>query len=33
VISQAPVEGILHPTNTLDTLGADAPEKACKAPR
>jgi len=33
VISQAPVEGVLHPTNILDTLGADAPEKSCKAPR
>jgi ABC transporter substrate binding protein (PQQ-dependent alcohol dehydrogenase system) len=31
VIAQAPVEGILHPSNVLDTLGADAPEKACKA--
>lgn len=33
VIAQAPVEGILHPTHVLDTLGADAPEKQCKAPR
>jgi ABC transporter substrate binding protein (PQQ-dependent alcohol dehydrogenase system) len=33
VIAQAPVEGLLHPTNVLDTLGADAPEKACKFPR
>lgn len=33
VISQAPIEGLLHPTNVLDTLGADAPEKACKATR
>lgn len=33
VIAQAPVEGILHPSNVLDTLGADAPEKLCKAPR
>ncbi len=33
VISQAPVDGILHPVNVLDTLGADAPEKLCKAPR
>jgi ABC transporter substrate binding protein (PQQ-dependent alcohol dehydrogenase system) len=31
VISLAPVEGILHPKNALDTLGADAPEKLCKA--
>lgn len=30
VISQAPVEGLLHPSNVLDTLGADAPEKRCK---
>ncbi len=33
VIAQAPVDGVLHPTNVLDTLGADAPEKACKFPR
>jgi ABC transporter substrate binding protein (PQQ-dependent alcohol dehydrogenase system) len=33
VISQAPIEGLLHPTNVLDTLGADAPEKLCKQPR
>ena len=31
VIATAPVEGVLHPKNTLDTLGADAPEKLCKA--
>lgn len=31
VIGLAPVEGILHPKNVLDTLGADAPESACKA--
>ena len=31
VIATAPVEGILHPKNVLDTLGADAPEKLCKA--
>jgi ABC transporter substrate binding protein (PQQ-dependent alcohol dehydrogenase system) len=30
VIAQAPVEGLLHPSNVLDTLGADAPEKKCK---
>jgi ABC transporter substrate binding protein (PQQ-dependent alcohol dehydrogenase system) len=29
VISQAPAEGVLHPRNVLDTLGADAPEKLC----
>jgi ABC transporter substrate binding protein (PQQ-dependent alcohol dehydrogenase system) len=33
VIAQAPIEGLLHPSNVLDTLGADAPEKACKASR
>jgi ABC transporter substrate binding protein (PQQ-dependent alcohol dehydrogenase system) len=31
VIGTAPIDGILHPKNTLDTLGADAPEKQCKA--
>ena len=31
VISQAPIEGLLHPNNVLDTLGADAAEKLCKA--
>ena len=30
VVATAPVDGILHPKNTLDTLGADAPEKLCK---
>jgi len=30
VIATAPVEGLLHPVNVLDTLGADAPEKLCK---
>lgn len=33
VIATAPVEGVLHPSNVLDTLGADAPEKLCKNPR
>lgn len=33
VIAQAPAEGVLHPSNVLDTLGADAPEKACKVDR
>ena len=33
VISQAPIDGLLHPSNVLDTLGADAPEKLCKNPR
>ena len=27
----APLEGFLHPRSTLDTLGYDAPESACKA--
>jgi ABC transporter substrate binding protein (PQQ-dependent alcohol dehydrogenase system) len=31
VIGQAPADGVLHPKNALDTLGADAPEKLCKA--
>jgi ABC transporter substrate binding protein (PQQ-dependent alcohol dehydrogenase system) len=31
VVAQAPADGVLHPRNTLDTLGADAPEKLCKA--
>ena len=31
VVATAPVDGILHPKNSLDTLGADAPEKLCKA--
>ena len=31
VVAMAPVDGLLHPKNTLDTLGADAPEKLCKA--
>jgi ABC transporter substrate binding protein (PQQ-dependent alcohol dehydrogenase system) len=31
VVASAPVDGILHPRNNLDTLGADAPEKLCKA--
>jgi ABC transporter substrate binding protein (PQQ-dependent alcohol dehydrogenase system) len=30
VVGTAPVDGMLHPKNTLDTLGADAPEKLCK---
>jgi len=29
VIGLAPLEGVLHPKNNLDTLGADAPEKLC----
>jgi ABC transporter substrate binding protein (PQQ-dependent alcohol dehydrogenase system) len=31
VVAIAPVEGVLHPKNVLDTLGADAPESPCKA--
>jgi len=31
VVGSAPVDGILHPRNALDTLGADAPEQLCKA--
>jgi ABC transporter substrate binding protein (PQQ-dependent alcohol dehydrogenase system) len=31
VIDIAPMEGVLHPKNNLDTLGADAPERLCKA--
>jgi ABC transporter substrate binding protein (PQQ-dependent alcohol dehydrogenase system) len=27
----APLEGFLHPRSTLDTLGYDAPESACKS--
>ncbi len=30
VIAIAPVDGILHPKNVLDTLGVDAPESKCK---
>jgi ABC transporter substrate binding protein (PQQ-dependent alcohol dehydrogenase system) len=33
VVAQAPIEGLLHPTDVLDTLGADAAEKLCKAAR
>lgn len=33
VIGTAPVDGVQHPKNHLDTLGADAPEKLCKAAR
>lgn len=31
VVAVAPGDGILHPKNNLDTLGADAPEKLCKS--
>jgi len=27
------IEGLLHPSDVLDTLGADAPEKLCKSAR
>jgi ABC transporter substrate binding protein (PQQ-dependent alcohol dehydrogenase system) len=33
VVSTAPVEGVMHPSDALDTLGADAPEKLCKVAR
>ena len=31
VSAMAPADGVLHPKNNLDALGADAPEKLCKA--
>ncbi|NRF70989.1 branched-chain amino acid ABC transporter substrate-binding protein [Aquincola sp. S2] len=31
VLGSAPVDGVLHPVNVLDTLGSDAAESACKA--
>lgn len=31
VVALAPLEGFLHESNELDTLGADRPESACKA--
>jgi ABC transporter substrate binding protein (PQQ-dependent alcohol dehydrogenase system) len=31
VVAVAPADGVLHPRTTLDTLGADAAEKLCKA--
>jgi ABC transporter substrate binding protein (PQQ-dependent alcohol dehydrogenase system) len=30
VAALAPGEGVMHPKNALDTLGADAPEKLCR---
>ena len=33
VIATAPVDGFLHQTNTLDTLGDDAPETPCRLDR
>ncbi|RQP25625.1 ABC transporter substrate-binding protein [Piscinibacter terrae] len=32
VIAMAPAEGVMHPANVLDTLGADAAEGLCKTP-
>ncbi len=32
VIDRAPLEGFLHQTNTLDSLGIDKPESACNLP-
>jgi ABC transporter substrate binding protein (PQQ-dependent alcohol dehydrogenase system) len=31
IIATAPVEGMMHPKNVLDTLGTDAAESPCKA--
>jgi ABC transporter substrate binding protein (PQQ-dependent alcohol dehydrogenase system) len=31
VLDMAPLEGVMHPRTVLDSLGADAPEKLCKA--
>ena len=31
VVAQAPMEGVLHPTEVLDTLGVDEKESQCKA--
>ena len=30
VIERAPIEGFLHPTNNLDTLGLDEPLSPCR---
>ena len=30
VVGSAPVDGVMHAKNVLDTLGADAPESTCK---
>lgn len=32
VVQTAPMEGVLHPVNTLDTLGVDEKESPCKKP-
>jgi ABC transporter substrate binding protein (PQQ-dependent alcohol dehydrogenase system) len=31
VVALAPIDGFLHQSNTLDTLGIDAPESQCTA--
>jgi ABC transporter substrate binding protein (PQQ-dependent alcohol dehydrogenase system) len=31
LVAMTPVDGFLHPTSTLDTLGTDRPETACSA--
>ncbi len=31
VVGMAPLDGVLHPKEVLDTLGVDQPESACKA--
>ena len=31
MVAQAPLEGFLHQTNELDTLGLDEPESNCEA--
>jgi len=31
VVGMMPLDGVMHPRNVLDTLGADEPEKLCKA--
>jgi ABC transporter substrate binding protein (PQQ-dependent alcohol dehydrogenase system) len=31
VVATAPLDGVLHPRDTLDTLGADAPERLCRS--
>lgn len=32
VLTVLPLDGILHPRNSLDTLGADEPQKLCRSP-
>jgi ABC transporter substrate binding protein (PQQ-dependent alcohol dehydrogenase system) len=32
VIARAPLDGFLHRSNNLDTLGLDAPETGCRQP-